>query len=216
MTRELFFELLEQESQARKKRTNQIRVAILLTLGVVSASVGYQIARGTGDLSSIISSVLPILAVVGASAGMSVKGKAAILLAASSKDPAVVKYLVESLDSGDAELVKLTKSSLADMLPTLRLDYLEQLDESHLTLLRNSLSNHDPVLGPAAAITLSRLADRPTVALLEAIRDSKSVPANLKSAATNALPDLRMTIAKQIIDKKLVEAEVNLSLHQES
>lgn len=204
MTREEVFTILRVESEARQKQTRNLQIffGAMVILSIVLTLVA--VLRHKGDMSDFmyLGGLIPL---IGISAGMTPKNKDAVLEATAMGDPEVTKYLIDSLDSGDTTLIKLVKPALAQMLPKLPEAILSSLEPRHILLLRQSLTNQDVILAPSAAKALAALGDRDSIAVMETLRDSESTKKPLRDAVTHSLPDLRIKLAKTVIDQRTEE-----------
>ena len=204
MERDEILTTLRQESDARKKSNHQLQIAWGIIFALILVAFFVQFFRGK-DVGSDYLTYLGFLPLIGITFGLTPRAKSAVVAAAKSGDPEVVKYLVESLDSGDQQIYALVKPSLAEILPIAPRQSLTSLDSHHRVLLRRAIITRDPILGVAAVKTLASLGDRDSVSILENLRDSQSAPKLLKDAVTHALPDLRIQMARIVIDKKVEE-----------
>lgn len=212
MTREETFEFLKKEETTRRKRTKAIVGISLFLLAIQAAYLGYSIATRRSDTLDIVLMTMPMIFLVTAAAGMTPQAKSALDSLLETNDPALIGHLFEaSAYYGEGTPPGRIRQCLLEVLPkadetSLTLDevqhsamvqslaiYMTRKDEAFLIALIRAL----PFIGRVQTLPhLERLA----------AEGAKVSPA-VRNAAIAALPELRMRIAKGIIEKASLEAD---------
>ncbi len=218
MNYESMLAVLQSESEERKRLTRTITKIILGILGIQAGALGYLIGSGKETFGGAMLSILPVLAIMGASAGFTPKAKSALVAAVKTGDTRLVGHLCEALMSGDSELVTLAKKALVDLSPMLT-DESEPLDKvQHAGLLHGvaiAEGSKDEEFIAAALKCLAKVGRYESIPVLEQFsKVDESKRPRVHAAALSALPDLRMRLAREIIQRAIAEVDARRSLQE--
>lgn len=177
-----------------------------------AAYLGYSIASKRGDTLDIVLMTMPMIFIVTAVAGMTPQAKNALDSLLETNDPALIGHLFEATAFyGEGTIPARIRQCLLTVLP--------KADETSLTL---DEVQHSAMIGAVANIQVAKddefligivralpyIGRKESVPTLErlAAEGAKVSPA-VRNAAIAALPELRMRIAKGIIEKASLQAD---------
>ncbi len=215
MSYETILAILKSESDQRKKRTRTLNTILLAVLALQAGSLGYLVGTGKESFGGALISLLPMLALLGASVGFSPKAKSALIEATKTGDTQIVGHLCEALASGDPALVSLARTSLKELFPLLT-ESAEPLDKvQHAALLhgmRFAELAKDLDFIALAVRALAKIGRAESISTLE--QYTKVDDTKLRAAALVALPDLRMRLAREIIQRAISDVDARRELKQ--
>ena len=193
--------VLRTESEKRRRRTRIIRgiVAGLFVLQIVLSIV--LAIRGKFEVTDILTIISPLILIGGISAGFSPQAKAALLEALPGTDSRLVGFLCEALGSGDADFVAVVRERLEPLLAEIEPGG-AILTPDQQTALVASLPTATEQFQVAAIRGLTQIGNKEAILTLEQYAAAKG-PKAVVSAARGYLPDLRMRLARNIIDSQL-------------
>jgi hypothetical protein len=146
---------------------------------------------------------MPLILIGGISAGFSPQAKNALVAALPESDPRLIGFLCEALASGDADLVALARERLETLFT------LPNLESAVLTAHQQSALTASTVTAPesfqlAALSGLARVGNKEAILTLEQYAAHKSP--KVAAQAQKLVPDLRMRVAKGIIETELLRS----------
>jgi hypothetical protein len=212
VTREETLEFLKKEEITRRKRSRVFIWVAIVLLAIQSGTLGYGIATKQSNLMDTVIYMAPLLCFFGFAAGMTPQAKNALDSLLETNDPALIGHLFEATAFyGEGTIPARIRQCLLTVLP--------KADETSLTL---DEVQHSAMIAAVANIQLAKddeflvgivralpyIGRKETVPTLErlAAEGAKVSPA-VRNAAIAALPELRIRIAKGIIDKASLEAD---------
>ncbi len=204
--------IVQKEGQERRKRT---RVLYWIAGGLVAlqaASLGFMVATGQENLTTFITSMAPMICLIGIGAGMSTQAKSALKEAADSRDPCLVGHLFEALTSGDLEVYAMAKTMLNNILPNLG-ETAEPLDKVQHSAIVSTIALADEPFLTNIVTALRYVGRTESIPMLEMIARGKSWPAGKKASpkiqglAQESLGLLRLRLAKDLIQRRIGELD---------
>jgi|GEM_PF-4781199 len=204
--------VLQEESVVRRKRQRALMWIVGGMVALQAAAFGWMVSTGAESISNAIIMVAPFICLIGAGVGLSPRGKSALLDAASSDDERITNFLIESLDCGEIEVVEQSKDSLRRLLPLVT-DQSPPLDRVQHAALMSRLAVDDELFVSLLVRSLGKIGRMESIAILEdLVHDRKSAYTQKKSvhirgAAVAALPELRIRLASEFIQKKIEEVD---------
>ncbi len=137
----------------------------------------------------------------------------AVQRAAEIGDVRCVGYLLEGLRETDRDVVNAARAALIRLLPQLGPENADLLSPYQRPLLYRCLSpSQPPELVREALRAINAVAGKEAIPYIEAFREDKRLQGpeweKLSSLALQVLPDLRMRLARDIIERKTAEAQV--------
>ena len=195
--------VLRAESEKRRRQTRIIR-SVLIGL-VVFQIVAYilLLVRGKFEVTDLMMMFLPMVLVGGVSMGFSPRAKAALADALPAADPRLVGFLCEALPSGDADLVAPARERLETLFPMQESEY-DGLTREHQAALTASMVTAPESFQLAALIGLGRIGNKEAILTLEQYAAHRSP--KVAEQALKLVPDLRMRVAKGIIETELLRS----------
>jgi len=197
--------VLKDESEKRQRQTRKIRQFILGLIVLQALVIIGLLIRGRFEFTDLTSIVMPLILIGGISAGFSPRAKNALIAALPESDPRMIGFLCEALGSGDADLVALARERLEPLLlesqpssATLTPDQQSALATSLITASEN--------FQLAALTGLARIGNKEAILTLEQYAANKSP--KVAALAQRLLPDLRMRLARGIIDAEIARGAV--------
>jgi hypothetical protein len=195
--------VLRTESEKRRRQTRIIQrcVAGLFVLQIVLSIV--LAIRGKFEITDLATILMPLILIGGISAGFSPQAKNALIAALPESDPRLIGFLCEALASGDADLVALARERLETLftLPNLESAVLTAHQQSALTA---SMVTATESFQLAALSGLARVGNKEAILTLEQYAAHKSP--KVAAQAQKLVPDLRMRVAKGIIETELLRS----------
>lgn len=188
-------------------------IVIALYVGVM---VGQWIKGKAVDTTMLVM-MSSLIAVGGIAAGATPALKTAAKQAL--EDPAALPYLIELLDSADAELTSLVKDLLRRQLPHLKERDASQFDAAQRGVLAQAAldGTNDIDFRVTVVGALGRIGTPEELRTLDAIATSTDQKEErLRVAALSASADLRLRVSKIIIDKRkeAVQSEFEGQVHR--
>jgi len=204
--------VLRTESEKRRRQTRIIQrcVAGLVVLQIVLSIV--LAIRGKFEITDLATILMPLILIGGISAGFSPQAKNALIAALPESDPRLIGYLCEALGSGDADLVALARERLETLftLPNLEYEGLSAEQQAALTL---SMVTAPESFQLAALTGLARVGNKEAILTLEQYAAHKSP--KVSAEALRLVPDLRMRLARGIIDGELRRTQPRVESQRE-
>jgi hypothetical protein len=159
--------------------------------------------RGKFEITDLATILMPLILIGGISAGFSPQAKNALIAALPESDPRLIGFLCEALASGDADLVALARERLETLftLPNLESAVLTAHQQSALTA---SMVTATESFQLAALSGLARVGNKEAILTLEQYAAHKSP--KVAAQAQKLVPDLRMRVAKGIIETELLRS----------
>ena len=203
--------VLRTESDKRRRQTRIIRgiVAGLFVLQIVLSIV--LAIRGKFEVTDILTILSPLLLIGGISAGFSPKAKAALVEALPAQDPRIVGFLCEALASGDSDLVALARERLETLFSLPEMDC-EGLTGEQQAALTTSMLTAPESFQLAALTGLARVGNKEAILTLEQYSTHKSP--KVAAQALKLVPDLRMRLARDIIQTELARSQPKVGSQQ--
>lgn len=201
---------LRTESDKHRRNQRTTHGVMFGLLGLVLVLTLVQFATGEFE-SDFFTTMLPSwVAIFSGAAALSATHKAALKAAAELRDPMLAGYLVEALkDAQEKELKQVCRSTLLDVLPRIGPEHREAFDAFQLNLLYGNLkSNSDREVVAACLQATHAIGGREAIPALEALAeraDKKPDWSPLAERARQALPDLRIRAAREIVEKRVAE-----------
>lgn len=202
-------------------RRRSIRAMVGLMGGIGAAWVVLLVLMylksGEVDLTTILSQ-FGLIGCFTSAWGLTQGHQAALKEAEKWQDPALVPHLLEVMDSDSADIKAGAKTGLTHLLPKLQPEHAAAFKPHQIKLLTKLAKDKDAGMAEKAVAALGAVGDKHTLADLDAIAESYSTASKeeLKKRSTLALQasgNLRIRLAKQVIDAKSVE--VGIDLHKE-
>lgn len=199
-------EILRTEAEARRRKNRKLTAVIIGLIGLQAAGLGYMIGSGSETLTGAIVSLAPAITLIGAAFGFSPREKSALLQAAESGDPRLIGHLFEATAAGDQALTQQAMHTLTLLLPKVgegsgTLDHVQ-----HNAMLQTLPLGTEPYR-LAVARALPFIGRPESIAVLERMTAEKKGSGQLQATAHQALGDLRLRIAKGIVEKASQEAD---------
>jgi hypothetical protein len=200
ISRESVLTILRDESLKRRRATRNLRICIVFLNVLTIASEIVRVAKGHPfDWTNLI--VLLLLIPAGVSMGMSPSHKLTAKAATELNDLRAVGGLIEVLDCGEPELVRIAEQALLVLLPLIKEEDANLIDEAQEAVLVAGLNRTSNAEFYAVGVGALRfVGTRRTLGALDAF--ASIAPAQLKdkaqaeSLAKMAAADLRIRLAK--------------------
>lgn len=131
------------------------------------------------------------------------------------QDPALVPHLLEVMDSDSADIKAGARTGLTHLLPKLQPEHAAAFKPHQIKLLTMLAKDKNSGMAEKAVAALGAVGDKHTLVDLDAIAEGYSTATKdeLKKRSTLALQasgNLRIKLAKQVIDAKSVEVGMDL------
>jgi hypothetical protein len=146
--------------------------------------------------------------------GVTEKHKAAAIEAAQIKDKRALGYLIEVLDSDDKELVPLARSTALELLADVRPEDAELFDKGHRDSMLWAVNFSKDLEIVTAVLAALRIVGGPEcLAMLEHIANEAPMAGDkehkhkVQELSRLALTDIRLRLARGVIDEKTITAE---------
>jgi hypothetical protein len=212
VTSETVLSILREESLNRRKANQRLYWVIGVLVAIQAAGLGWMISTGKESMSHAIVMFAPMICLLGVGAGMSTRAKTALLESVKSGEEEILGFLFEAMGSGDPEIIGAARESLKQILPTLSKDALP-IDLFQQSSIMNRLVLEDEVFVSMVVRSFGKIGRPEMIAVLEELaKDLKSAYTGKRSqliqnAAILALPELRVRLASEIIQRKIEEVD---------
>lgn len=205
--------VLKDESEKRRRQTRMIRGFVLGVIVLQFLVVVGLLIRGRFEFTDLANILLPLILIGGISAGFSPRAKNALIAALPESDPRLIGYLCEALGSGDADLVALARERLEPLLMESQPSS-TTLTPDQQSALATSMLTASESFQLASLTGLARIGNKEAILTLEQYAMNKSP--KVAALAQRLLPDLRMQLARGIIDAELARGAVAVDSLQRS
>jgi len=199
--------VLKDESEKRRRQTRMIRRFVLGLIVLQFLVIVGLLIRGRFEFTDLTSIVMPLILIGGISAGFSPRAKNALIAALPESDPRLIGYLCEALGSGDADLVALARERLETLFVMPHLEY-EGLTTDQQAALTTNMVTAPESFQLAALAGLARVGNKEAILTLEQYATHKSP--RVAAQALRLVPDLRMRVARGIIQTELARSQPRL------
>jgi hypothetical protein len=196
--------VLKDESEIRRRQTRVIRGFVLGLIVLQFFVIVGLLIRGRFEFTDLTSIVMPLILIGGISAGFSPRAKNALIAALPESDPRLNGYLCEALGSGDADLVALARERLETLFVMPHLEY-EGLTTDQQAALTTNMVTEPESFQLAALAGLARVGNKEAILTLEQYATHKSP--RVAAQALRLVPDLRMRVARGIIQTELARSQ---------
>ena len=203
--------ILKEEGEKRRTTSTAMKQVMI---GVVGALLAVQafLAIVTGKIEfSNVSIVFTMIAVMAAGTAVSKGHNDALKLAKTWQDPLLVPHLLEVMDANDEEIKKDAKAGLGVLLPKLTEEHASAFSSHQLkalgalTKLGSKPKEEEVILAAKAVTAIGRIGSAESLPDLDALAAASPAGAEknpLEASALQARADLRMRLAKQIVDSR--------------
>jgi len=205
--------VLRQESEKRRRRTRIIRGCVMGLIGFQLTTAIFLAFRGKFEFTDLATTLLPLILIGGIAAGFSPQEKNALVAALPESDPRLIGYLCEALGSGDADLVAVARERLETLFAMPNLEY-EGLSAEQQAALTLSMVTAPESFQLVALTGLARVGNKEAILTLEQYSADKSP--KVAAEALRLVPDLRMRLARGIIDGELRRTQPRVESQRET
>lgn len=203
--------ILKEEGEKRRTTATSMKQIVF---GIVGALLAIQtflsIVSGRFEFSNV-SIVFILIAAAAAGTAVSKGHNDALKLAKTWQDPLLVPHLLEVMDANDEEIKKDARAGLAILLPKVTEEHasafsLHQLKAlGALTKLTAKAKEEEVFLAAKAVAAIGKIGSAENLPDLDALAAASPAGAEknpLEASALQARADLRMRLAKQIVDSR--------------
>lgn len=203
--------ILREEGEKRRKSAVAMRQVII---GIVGALLGIQVILGfiKGKFEfSTVSIIFSLIAVTAAGTAVSKGHNDALKLAKTWQDPLLVPHLLEVMDANDEEIKKDARAGLGILLPKVTEEHASAFSSHQLkalgalTKLTAGAKEEEVLLAAKAVAAIGKIGSAENLPDLDALAAASPAGAEmnpLEASALQARADLRMRLAKQIVDSR--------------
>jgi hypothetical protein len=216
---ELLLEKLKTEGETRR-RSIRFMVGFMGSIGGIWLLLILATFLKTGeiDLTSFLSQ-LGLIGCFTSAWGLTQSHQNALKEAQKWKDPLLVPHLLEVMDSDSADIRLAVRSGLSHLLQRLEPRHAEHFTPHQIKLLEKVARGKDAPLAEKAVKALAVVGNKGSLIELDALVKSgggasKEEAKKRSTLALQAAGDLRIKLAKHVIDAKSVK--VGIDLHENS